>query len=174
MRHNKKFNHLGRKSSHRHAMLSNMANSLIEHKRIFTTLAKAKALKVYFEPMVTKAVKSNDSIHARRVVFQNLQNRTTVTELFGPIAEKVGDRPGGYCRILKLGRRQGDDAMMCLIELVDFNEDRVKEKKSAGSGKTRRTRRSKKSSAATQAATAPAAEPTESAPAAEPKAESAE
>lgn len=147
MRHNKKFNPLGRTASHRQAMLSNMANSLIEHKRIFTTVQKAKALKVYVEPMITRAVKNNDSVHARRVVFQKLQSRDSVSELFGPIATKVGDRPGGYCRILKTGRRQGDDAMMCLIELVDFNEDRVKQdKKSASAGKARRTRRSRKKS----------------------------
>lgn len=147
MRHNKKFNSLGRTASHRQAMLSNMANSLIQHKRIFTTLAKAKALKVYVEPLITKA-KNTESVHARRVVFQKLQNRDAVVELFGPIAEKVGERPGGYCRILKTGRRQGDDAMMCLIELVDFNEDRVKEDKKATKSKTRRTRRSKKTSEA--------------------------
>lgn len=147
MRHNKKFNPLGRTASHRQAMLSNMANSLIEHKRIFTTVQKAKALKVYVEPIITRAIKDNDSVHARRVVFQKLQSRDSVSELFGAIATKVGDRPGGYCRILKTGRRQGDDAMMCLIELVDFNEDRVKEDKKATSGsKTRRTRRSRKKS----------------------------
>lgn len=148
MRHNKKFNHLGRKASHRQAMLSNMANSLIQHKRIHTTLAKAKALKVYVEPLITRA-KDSESVHARRIVFQKLQNRQSVVELFGPIAEKVGDRPGGYCRILKIGRRQGDDAMMCFIELVDFNENRVKEDKKSTSGKkTRRTRRSKKATSA--------------------------
>lgn len=151
MRHNKKFNHLGRTASHRQAMLSNMANSLIEHKRIFTTLAKAKALKAYVEPVITRARNNNDSVHARRVVYQKLQNRNSVVELFGTIAEKVGDRPGGYCRILKTGRRQGDDAMMCLIELVDFNEDRVKEDKKASAAKTRRTRRSKKVSDAPKA-----------------------
>lgn len=154
MRHNKKFNPLGRTASHRQAMLSNMANSLIEHKRIFTTVQKAKALKVYVEPMITRAIKNNDSVHARRVVFQKLQSRDSVSELFGPIATKVGDRPGGYCRILKTGRRQGDDAMMCLIELVDFNEDRVKEdKKSASAGKARRTRRSRKKSESAEEAT---------------------
>lgn len=152
MRHNNKFNSLGRTASHRQAMLSNMANSLIQHKRIFTTLAKAKALKVYVEPIITKA-KNTESVHARRVVFQKLQNRDSVVELFGPIAEKVGDRPGGYCRILKTGRRQGDDAMMCLIELVDFNENRVKEDKKASKGsKTRRTRRSKKAADAPKTA----------------------
>ncbi|MBR8703465.1 50S ribosomal protein L17 [Porphyromonas levii] len=151
MRHNKKFNSLGRTASHRQAMLSNMANSLIQHKRIFTTLAKAKALKVYVEPIITRA-KNTESVHARRVVFQKLQNRDSVVELFSTIAEKVGDRPGGYCRILKTGRRQGDDAMMCLIELVDFNENRVKEDKKAAKGsKTRRTRRSKKATEAPKA-----------------------
>ncbi|WP_018357772.1 50S ribosomal protein L17 [Porphyromonas levii] len=159
MRHNKKFNSLGRTASHRQAMLSNMANSLIQHKRIFTTLAKAKALKVYVEPIITRA-KNTESVHARRVVFQKLQNRDSVVELFSTIAEKVGDRPGGYCRILKTGRRQGDDAMMCLIELVDFNENRVKEDKKAAKGsKTRRTRRSKKATE-TPKADAPVVEET--------------
>ncbi len=143
MRHNKKFNHLGRTASHRQALLANMANSLIEHKRIYTTYPKAKALRVYIEPIITRA-KETESVHARRVVYQKLQNRNSVVELFGPIAEKVGDRPGGYCRILKTGRRQGDDAMMCFIELVDFNENRVKEDKKTTTKKTRRTRRSKK------------------------------
>lgn len=152
MRHNKKFNHLGRKKAHREALLSNMAASLILHKRIFTTLAKAKALRVYFEPMVTRA--KDDSTHARRVVFAELQNKYAVKELFSTVAAKVGDRPGGYTRILKTGNRLGDNAQMCFIELVDFNETYKKseEKKVA---KTRRSRRgSGKSEAVTEAASA--------------------
>ncbi|KGO01387.1 50S ribosomal protein L17 [Porphyromonas sp. COT-290 OH3588] len=138
MRHNKKFNHLGRKKAHREALLSNMATSLILHKRIFTTLAKAKALRVYVEPMLTRA--KEDSTHARRVVFAELQNKYAIQELFGPVAAKIADRPGGYTRILKTGNRLGDNAAMCFIELVDFNENMLKseEKKAA---KTRRSRR---------------------------------
>ena len=120
MRHSKKFNHLGRTSSHRKAMLANMANSLIFHKRITTTLAKAKALRVYVEPLITKA--KDDSTHSRRTVFEYLQSKTAVSVLFRDVAEKVGDRPGGYTRILKTGIRLGDNAEMCIIELVDFNE----------------------------------------------------
>lgn len=139
MRHNKKFNHLGRKKAHREAMLSNMATSLIMHKRIFTTLAKAKALRVYVEPMLTRA--KEDTTHARRVVFAELQNKYAIKELFGPVAAKIADRPGGYTRILKTGHRLGDNAAMCFIELVDFNENMLKgeEKKAT---KTRRSRRS--------------------------------
>ncbi len=150
MRHNKKFNHLGRKKAHREALLSNMAASLILHKRIFTTLAKAKALRVYFEPMVTRA--KEDSTHARRVVFAELQNKYAVKELFSTVATKVGDRPGGYTRILKTGNRLGDNAQMCFIELVDFNETYKKgeEKKAA---KTRRSRRGSGKSEATAEAT---------------------
>jgi large subunit ribosomal protein L17 len=121
MRHSKKFNHLGRTSSHRKAMLANMANSLIFHKRITTTLAKAKALRVYVEPLITKA--KDDSTHSRRTVFEYLQSKTAVSVLFRDVAEKVGDRPGGYTRILKTGNRIGDNAEMCIIELVDFNEN---------------------------------------------------
>ena len=121
MRHSKKFNHLGRTSSHRKAMLANMANSLIFHKRITTTLAKAKALRVYVEPLITKA--KDDSTHSRRTVFEYLQSKTAVSVLFRDVAEKVGDRPGGYTRILKTGNRLGDNAEMCIIELVDFNEN---------------------------------------------------
>ena len=121
MRHSKKFNHLGRTSSHRKAMLANMANSLIFHKRITTTLAKAKALRVYVEPLITKA--KDDSTHTRRTVFEYLQSKTAVSVLFRDVAEKVGDRPGGYTRILKTGNRLGDNAEMCIIELVDFNEN---------------------------------------------------
>lgn len=138
MRHNKKFNHLGRKKAHREAMLSNMASSLILHKRIFTTLAKAKAMRVYIEPMITRA--KEDTTHARRVVFSELQNKYAVKELFSTVSAKVGDRPGGYTRILKTGNRLGDNAQMCFIELVDFNETYKKEEKKVA--KTRRSRRS--------------------------------
>ena len=119
MRHGKKFNHLGRKAAHRKAMLSNMACSLIDHKRINTTVAKAKALKQYVEPLITKA--KNDSTHSRRVVFSYLRQKETIKELFGAVSSKVGDRPGGYTRIIKTGNRVGDNAEMCMIELVDFN-----------------------------------------------------
>lgn len=126
MRHNKKINHLGRTSEHRSAMLANMAASLILHKRIKTTLAKAKALRVYVEPLLTKS--KTDSMHSRRVVFSHLQNKYAVTELFREVSAKIMDRPGGYTRILKLGVRQGDSAEMCFIELVDYNENMLKEK----------------------------------------------
>lgn len=142
MRHNKKFNHLGRTKSHRDALLSNMASSLILHKRIFTTLAKAKALRVYVEPLITKA--KEDTTNSRRVVFSYLQNKYAVTELFKEVAAKVGDRPGGYTRILKTGHRLGDNAATCFIELVDYNENMLKEK---AEKKATRTRRSKKSAA---------------------------
>ena len=131
MRHGKKFNHLGRKAAHRKAMLANMACSLIEHKRIKTTLAKAKALRLYVEPLITKS--KNDTTHSRRTVFSYLKQKEAVTELFGDIASKVADRPGGYTRILKLGNRLGDNAQMAFIELVDYNEtyttDKPKKKK---------------------------------------------
>ena len=140
MRHNKKFNHLGRTASHRKAMLSNMACSLIKHKRITTTLAKAKALKKYVEPLITRC--KNDTTNSRRVVFSYLQDKTIVTELFKEVSVKVADRPGGYTRIIKTGRRLGDDAEMCFIELVDYNENMAK----APVKKATRTRRSKKSS----------------------------
>lgn len=120
MRHNKKFNHLGRTSAHRKAMLSNMANSLIFHKRITTTVAKAKALRMYVEPLISKA--KDDSTHSRRLVFEHLKSKTAVAMLFRDVAEKVGDRPGGYTRILKTGNRLGDNAEMCIVELVDYNE----------------------------------------------------
>jgi large subunit ribosomal protein L17 len=135
MRHGKKVNHLGRQASHRNAMLSNMAVSLIENKRITTTVAKAKALKKFVEPLVTKA--KTDSTHSRRVVFSYLQSKEAVTVLFGEVAEKIASRPGGYTRIIKTGARLGDAAETCLIELVDFNEIYVKEAK-AGAKKTRR------------------------------------
>lgn len=138
MRHNKKFNHLSRTKAHRDALLSNMASSLILHKRIFTTLAKAKALRVYVEPLITKA--KEDTTHSRRVVFSYLGNKYAVTELFKEVATKIGDRPGGYTRILKTGTRLGDNAKTCFIELVDYNENMLKEK---AEKKTTRTRRSK-------------------------------
>lgn len=139
MRHNKKFNHLGRKASHRAAMLANMAVSLIEHKRITTTLQKAKALRMYVEPLITKS--KDDTTASRRVVFSYLQNKYAITELFGTIAAKVADRPGGYTRIIKLGKRASDDADMAFIELVDFDENMAKTEV-----KKTRTRRSRKSS----------------------------
>ena len=153
MRHNKKFNHLGRTASHRDAMLSNMATSLIMHKRISTTTAKAKALKRYIEPLLTKA--KMDTTHSRRVVFKELQSKEAVTELFREIAQKIANRPGGYTRILRTGFRQGDAAEMCIIELVDYNENMLKEKAAKKAG---RTRRSKKASAEAPAPETPAAE----------------
>jgi len=141
MRHGKKFNHLGRKAAHRKAMLSNMACSLIDHKRINTTVAKAKALKQYVEPLITKA--KNDSTHSRRVVFSYLRQKETIKELFGAVSTKVGDRPGGYTRIIKTGNRLGDNAEMCMIELVDFNDVYTNGKET----KKNKTRRRKKSSA---------------------------
>jgi len=140
MRHNKKVNHLGRKSGHRKAMLSNMAASLILHKRIETTLAKAKALRVYVEPLITKS--KDDTTHSRRVVFSYLQNKEAVTELFRTVAPKVANRPGGYTRVLKIGFRQGDAAEMAMMELVDFNENALGTKKAAK--KTTRRSRAKK------------------------------
>ena len=135
MRHGKKFNHLGRTADHRRAMLANMAISLIMHKRITTTLAKAKALKKYVEPLLTRA--KDDSTNSRRVVFRYLQNKEALKELFGVVAEKIGDRPGGYTRIIKLGFRKGDAAPIAFIELVDFDENMAKTPKAA----TKRTRR---------------------------------
>lgn len=147
MRHGKKINHLGRKTAHRKAMLANMACSLIEHKRINTTLAKAKALKVFVEPLITKAkAENNQSIekgtHNRRIVFSQLRDKETITELFSTVAEKVEDRPGGYTRIIKLGNRMGDNADMAMIELVDFNE-----LYNADKPKAKKTRRKKKADA---------------------------
>ncbi len=146
MRHRKKLNHLSRKHQHRKAMLANMANSLIMHKRIKTTLAKAKALRVYVEPLITRS--KNDSTHSRRVVFSYLKNKDAVSELFRKVAKKVGDRPGGYTRILKLGNRLGDNAEMCYIELVDYNENMLaqKEEETTTKKRTRRGRRRKKKS----------------------------
>jgi large subunit ribosomal protein L17 len=152
MRHGKKVNHLSRQAGHRKLMLANMACSLIEHKRINTTVAKAKALKVYFEPLVTKS--KEDTTHNRRVVFSYLRNKYAVTELFREVAAKVGDRPGGYTRIIKLGNRLGDNADMAMIELVDFNELYNATKKEAK--KTTRRSRSAKAAAA-PVAEAPAA-----------------
>ena len=139
MRHNKKFNHLGRTNTHRAAMLSNMASSLIQHKRIFTTTAKAKALRKFIEPLITKS--KDDSTSSRRIVFRTLQDKYAVTELFQEIAQKIGDRPGGYTRIIKTGHRLGDNAAMCFIELVDFNDNMAKE---VAAPKATRARRSKK------------------------------
>jgi large subunit ribosomal protein L17 len=139
MRHGKKINHLGRTSSHRKAMLSNMATSLIMHKRIHTTVAKAKALRKYVEPLVTKA--KSDTTHSRRMVFSYLQDKNAVTELFREISQKVGDRPGGYTRILRTGFRVGDAAEMCIIELVDYNENYSQNKGSKKAAK-KSTRRS--------------------------------
>ena len=145
MRHNKKVNHLGRTKAHREAMLSNMASSLIKHRRIFTTTAKAKALRKYIEPLITKskiaAKTSEEAMHSRRIVFAELQNKQAVTELFGKVAEKVGDRPGGYTRIIKTGARLGDNASMCFIELVDFNENMLKDTSKKAAAKTRRSRK---------------------------------
>ncbi|GHT03689.1 hypothetical protein AGMMS49525_09200 [Bacteroidia bacterium] len=139
MRHNKKINHLGRTYSHRAAMLSNMATSLIKHKRIFTTLAKAKELRKYVEPLITKS--KEDTTHSRRLVFAELHDKYAVTELFQEVAQKVSDRQGGYTRIIKTGNRLGDNAETCFIELVDYNELMTKEGKKAAT-KTRRSRRS--------------------------------
>lgn len=142
MRHNKKFNHLGRKSAHRKAMLSNMASSLILHKRITTTVAKAKALRIYVEPLITKS--KDDTTHARRVVFSYLQNKEAVSELFRDISAKIADRPGGYTRILRTGNRLGDNAEMCLMELVDYNEAMLASKDDKKTRKKRSRRGGKK------------------------------
>lgn len=149
MRHRKKVNHLGRTASHRKAMLSNMAVSLIKHKRINTTLAKAKALKVYVEPLITKS--KEDTTNSRRVAFSYLQDKEAVSILFREVSEKVADRPGGYTRILKTGYRLGDNAQMCFIELVDFNDNMLDDKTAKKS--TRRRRSSKKSTAESTAKT---------------------
>jgi len=185
MRHNKKFNHLGRKSAHRQAMLSNMASSLILHKRITTTTAKAKALKIYVEPLITKS--KDDTTHARRIVFSYLQNKEAVTELFREVSGKVADRPGGYTRILRTGNRLGDNAEMCMMELVDFNEAMLAAKEESSKGRKKRSRRggkkgeeaapvaetsrSKKQAPAAPKEEAPAAPKAEEKPAEEPAAE---
>ena len=142
MRHGKKINHLGRKTAHRKSMLANMSCSLIEHKRINTTVAKAKALKQFVEPLITKA--KDDSTHNRRLVFARLRQKEAVTELFGDVATKIADRPGGYTRIIKLGNRLGDNADMAMIELVDYNEIYNSDRKP----KKKTTRRSRKGGAA--------------------------
>ena len=152
MRHNKAINHLGRKSGHRKALLANMACSLIEHKRIETTVAKAKALKMYVEPLITKS--KDDSTHSRRTVFSYLKNKYAVAELFRTIAPKIADRPGGYTRVLKTGFRSGDGADMAIIELVDFNEAALASAKKATKKTTRRS--SKKAVEAAPAAEAQA------------------
>ena len=155
MRHGKKINHLGRKTAHRHALLSNMASSLILNKRITTTVAKAKALRKYVEPLLTKA--KDDTTHSRRTVFSYLQNKESVKTLFGEVASKIADRPGGYTRIIKMGDvRLGDNAEMCLIELVDFNTLYSKEG-AVKKAKTRRSRKGKKAEGAEDAVEAPAA-----------------
>ena len=169
MRHNKKFNHLGRTASHRSAMLANMAISLIMHKRITTTVAKAKALKKYVEPLITKA--KEDSTNSRRVVFSYLQNKDAIKELFSTVAEKVGDRPGGYTRIIKLGARQGDAAQICFIELVDFDPEMAKTETKKKT--TRRSRKAAKAEAPAQEAPAAEEAKAEEAPAAEAAAEEA-
>lgn len=176
MRHGRKINHLGRTTAHRHAMLSNMASSLILHKRLTTTVAKAKALRKYVEPMLTKS--KEDTTHSRRMVFAALQDKESIKELFGNISGKIANRPGGYTRILKLSdSRLGDNAEMCIIELVDFNETLIESKQAAAdkaAGTTRRSRRGGKKAAgdaATSAtevkgeAVAPAAVVEQSAPA---------
>lgn len=155
MRHNKTVNHLGRQASHRKALMANMAVSLILHKRISTTLAKAKALRTYVEPIITKS--KDDSTHSRRMVFAYLKNKEAVTELFREVAPKIAERPGGYCRILKTGFRQGDGAEMCFIELVDFNETYTKEVKAAEKPKTRRSRAKKAEAPAAEGAAVEAA-----------------
>jgi large subunit ribosomal protein L17 len=155
MRHNKKFNHLSRKSAHRDAMLANMTISLIMHKRIITTLAKAKALRMYAEPIINRA--KDDTTASRRIVFKHLQNKEAVKELYSTVAAKIADRPGGYTRILKLGNRLGDNAKTCFIELVDFNEAMLEAKNQEKSAAKKATRRSRKK-AAPAADAAPATE----------------
>ncbi|MDR1121691.1 MAG: 50S ribosomal protein L17 [Dysgonamonadaceae bacterium] len=139
MRHNRKINHLSRTNTHREAMLSNMASSLIKEKRIFTTIAKARELRKFIEPLITKS--RTDTTHSRRTVFKNLRDKYAVKELFLDVSQKIGDRPGGYTRIIKTGNRLGDNAAMCMIELVDYNELLVKDKTPAKAAKTRRSRR---------------------------------
>ncbi|GAB5553979.1 MAG: 50S ribosomal protein L17 [Saprospiraceae bacterium] len=151
MRHGKKFNHLGRKTAHRKALLKNMAIALVEHKRITTTLAKAKALRQFIEPLVTKA--KSDSTHNRRMVFSYLQNKEAVKELFGPIAAKIGDRPGGYVRVIKTGFRRSDAAEMAMIEFVDFNEVYAPGEANKSGGGRRRRRRGGSGGANTAATT---------------------
>jgi large subunit ribosomal protein L17 len=157
MRHNKKFNHLGRKAAHRSAMLSNMACSLIMHKRISTTLAKAKALRIYVEPLLTRA--KEDNMANRRLVFSELKQKQVVTELFQNVGEKIANRPGGYCRILRTGFRLGDAAEMCIIELVDYNENMLKDTKKPAKKTTRRAgKKAAKAEDVAEVAEAPAEE----------------
>ncbi len=165
MRHNKAINHLGRKSGHRKALLSNMATSLILHKRITTTVAKAKALKSYVEPLITKS--KDDTTHNRRVVFSYLKSKEAVTELFRNVAPKVADRPGGYTRVLHVGFRQGDAAEMALIELVDFNEAALASAEKSAKKTTRRSRAKKAEAAEAAEAPAPQAEAVKEEPKAE-------
>ena len=174
MRHNRKLNHLNRSASHRKAMLANMAISLIMHKRITTTVAKAKALRIYVEPLITRS--KDDTTASRRVVFRYLQNKYAVTELFTNISQKIGDRPGGYTRIIKTGHRLGDAADMCFIELVDFDDNMAKTPKAAKKTRRSRSKKSEETVAAaadaqtteTATADAPAADaPADQAPAAE-------
>lgn len=182
MRHGKKFNHLSRKTAHRKSMLANMACSLIEHKRINTTEAKAKALRQYVEPLITKS--KNDTTHNRRIVFSNLKNKYAVAELFRDVAVKVGDRPGGYVRIIKLGNRQGDNAAMAMVELVDYNETytpKAKKKSTRRRSKKSGSKETPAAAAPVEAAEAPkaapeaeAAAPAEAPAAEEPKAENTE
>ncbi|MDR0230985.1 MAG: 50S ribosomal protein L17 [Dysgonamonadaceae bacterium] len=154
MRHNKKGSHLGRTNTHKDAMLANMACSLIKHKRIFTTVPKAKELRKFVEPFITKS--KEDTTHSRRTVFKNLQDKHTVTELFQEVSQKIGDRAGGYTRIIKTGHRLGDNAAMCFIELVDYNENMLKEKATA-KAKTRRSRTKKADAAPAPEVAAPKA-----------------
>ncbi|MGI5847612.1 MAG: 50S ribosomal protein L17 [Candidatus Cryptobacteroides sp.] len=150
MRHNKAINHLGRKSGHRKAMLANMASSLIQHKRITTTLAKAKALKMYMEPLITKS--KEDTTHSRRIVFSYLKNKEAIKELFGTIAPKISDRPGGYLRVLHSGFRKGDAADMALVEFVDFNEAALEAASKKEEKRATRRSRAKKATAAKEEA----------------------
>ena len=156
MRHNKKFNHLGRKKAHRDALLSNKTITLNINKRIFTTLAKAKALRIFAEPIINRA--KEDSTANRRLVFRHLQDKKAVTELFTEVAQKIADRPGGYTRILKTGNRLGDNAKTCFIELVDYNENMLKAKTEKKQTRTRRSRKSSKPAAEAPVAEAPVAE----------------
>lgn len=172
MRHNKKFNHLGRTNTHRNAMLSNMSVSLILHKRIFTTVAKAKALRKVVEPIINKS--KTDTTHSRREVFQSLQSKAAVSELFQNISQKIADRPGGYTRIIKTGNRLGDNASMCFIELVDYNDNMLKEKAAPAKAKTRRSRSKKTDEVVAEVAPKETVEEVKEAPeasAAEPKSE---
>ena len=165
MRHGDKIKNLGRTYQHRAALLANLTCQLIEHKRITTTLAKAKALRVYAEPMITRS--KEDNMHNRRIIFSKLQDKEAIKELFGVIGDKVASRPGGYTRIIKLGRRMGDAADMAMIELVDFNELYGKDAEAAAAKKTRRSRRSTGAKKATTTAPVPSAEATTEAPATE-------